>query len=192
MERFLDKRTLRSQVAQCLPHLSDTALHPNMADATDMEVSVGPTQPSLHQPADQNTERIAQAVAAFLHHCINSGESSTDRDGTNKKKSWETTLNALIRLSNIENELCQTQATEQNQDKTNQFILKKHEDLENKVMTQQLAICGRPRIPATIPPHGILHLMYPRGTGPQLHLHRRTRRPPCRSTDRISPHLIMT
>lgn len=45
-----------------------------------------------------------------------------------------------LRLSNIEDDLYQAQATEQQRDKTNQFILQKLKDLENRSRWEQFAV----------------------------------------------------
>lgn len=113
-----------------------------------MEISAGPAHPS-HHSEEYNTERIAQAVAALLapkiaalvEKAVHAGMQHIQKE----LREHASQLNkAEQRLSKTEDELYQAQATEQIQDKTNQYIIQKLEDLENRSRRCNLPFVGVP------------------------------------------------
>ena len=165
MDKFVEKSGARAHMAQTAP---PTAAQPQIeapalaysAPRTSttpaaMEVSgdSSPTPPP-HAPPPQasgenTTERIAQAVAALLSPMIAASVEKAVNAGMAQIKAQlgehGTRLNELEhRLSSAEEELYQAQATEHAQDKTNQFILQKLDDLENRSRRSNLRFVGVP------------------------------------------------
>lgn len=105
-------------------------MYPSASDAPGIEVSGGPCPPSQQQKAD-DIEHIAQAVAAILAPTIaavNAGMLQIKK-GLGEHASH---LNEGENIASMEEELYQAQAIEQAQDKTNQYVIQKLEDSENR------------------------------------------------------------
>lgn len=147
-----------------------------MAVTANMEVSAGPTYPST-LPMDHSTKHIAQAVAALLAPSIASiveKAVQAGMDQTKKELGGHTSrLNeAEIRLSTIEDGRYQDQFTEQNQDKPNQFILQKLEDLENRLRLYNLQFEGVTESLQINLPLGFLCHRHSGSVRPHYHVHR--------------------
>ena len=165
MDRFVEKsgvRTTTAQTASPPPALSQieapvaaySAPRPT-ANQADMEVSDStsppppPHTPQPQQTGDNTTERIAQAVAALLSPMIAASVEKAVNAGMAQIKAQMgehgKRLNDLEhRLSNAEDELYQAQAIEHAQDKTNQYVLQKLDDLENRARRSNLRFVGVP------------------------------------------------
>lgn len=118
MDRFVEKTDLRSQTAlMAQPQIEAmfSALPDHAADAPDMKVSGCSASPSSHH-RDNNTELIAQAVAALLTPIIATPVEKTVNVGMQHiKKQLEHIIRlneAENRLSNMEEELYQAQVIE--------------------------------------------------------------------------------
>lgn len=166
MDRFVEKTGVRSYAAATMQPARtqpETPVLPNSApDDPGMEVNV-PTAPpsSLHSPlslhpaspspyqGDNDTDRIAQAVAALLSPMITASVEKAVDAGMRQVKAQlgehSTRLHEVEhRLSSLEEEVYQAQATEQAQEKTNQYILQKLDDLENRSRRSNLRFVGVP------------------------------------------------
>lgn len=114
-----------------------------MAAAHGMEVSDSSTHLSLQPTMTSTVEKAIQEGMEHIKRDLS--EHSTH------------ITEAKMRLSSVEGEPSQSQATEQAQDKTNQSILQKIEDLENRSRLNNLRFVGVPESFSFLP-HGILCL----------------------------------
>lgn len=115
MDCFLDKSGPQALLALRQIETRDAALPSKMVEEPTMEVSGGTISPSL-QPEADTTEGITQAVAAILAPTIEASVEKAVRAGVLLIKELgehaSRLNNAENRISNIEEELHQAQATQ--------------------------------------------------------------------------------
>lgn len=150
MDRFVEKNGPQSYVAATArtaqPQIETpasaytkplTETEPNMEVSSALAPSSSIADTQTQHIGAHNTDLIAQAVAALLSPMITASVGKAVSAGMQQLQAQlgqhASGLNEAEHcIANIEEELYQSQSTEQAQDKTNKYILEKLDDLENR------------------------------------------------------------